>query len=74
MISFYAFISDRLHLRYPSSTVLVITALAQTQLAFAFDMDVFTLDDVAKRSTETSGYIVIDRKVYEITNYMSKHP
>lgn len=37
-------------------------------------MDVFTLDDVAKRSTQTSGYIVIDRKVYEITNYMSKHP
>ncbi|TPX15288.1 uncharacterized protein E0L32_004565 [Thyridium curvatum] len=37
-------------------------------------MDVFTLDDVAKRSTETSGYIVIDRKVYEITNYLSKHP
>ncbi|KAK4087765.1 hypothetical protein PCL_01558 [Purpureocillium lilacinum] len=33
-----------------------------------------TLEDVASMSTQTSGYIVIDNKVYEITDYMLKHP
>uniref|UniRef100_A0A8H7N1K1 Cytochrome b5 heme-binding domain-containing protein n=1 Tax=Bionectria ochroleuca TaxID=29856 RepID=A0A8H7N1K1_BIOOC len=34
----------------------------------------FSLKDVKDKSTETSGYIVIDGRVYEITDYMSKHP
>jgi cytochrome b involved in lipid metabolism len=37
-------------------------------------MVTFTLQDVASKSTQSSGYIVIDNKVYEITEYMSKHP
>lgn len=36
--------------------------------------ETFTLKDVKAKSAETSGYIVIDGKVYEITDYMSKHP
>ncbi|KAH7002394.1 cytochrome b5-like heme/steroid binding domain-containing protein [Ilyonectria destructans] len=34
----------------------------------------FTLEDVAKQSTDKGGLIVIDKLVYDITNYMSKHP
>lgn len=37
-------------------------------------MEKFTMEDVANKSTETSGYIVIDKKVYKITDYMAKHP
>ncbi|KAI8669136.1 Cytochrome b5 heme-binding domain-containing protein [Fusarium keratoplasticum] len=37
-------------------------------------MTTFTLQDVASKSTQSSGYIAIDNKVYEITDYMSKHP
>ncbi|CAI6094162.1 unnamed protein product [Clonostachys chloroleuca] len=36
--------------------------------------ETFTLKDVKAKSAETSGCIVIDGKVYEITDYMSKHP
>lgn len=34
----------------------------------------FTLEDVAMQSTDKGGLIVIDKLVYDITNYMSKHP
>ncbi|KAK7432217.1 hypothetical protein QQZ08_001162 [Neonectria magnoliae] len=34
----------------------------------------FTLDDVSKQSTDKGGLIVIDKVVYDITDYMSKHP
>lgn len=34
----------------------------------------FTLKQVAERSNSTAGVIVIDKKVYDITDYMSKHP
>lgn len=37
-------------------------------------MATFTLQDVASKSTQSSGYIAIDNKVYEITDYMSQHP
>ncbi|KAI8718735.1 Cytochrome b5 heme-binding domain-containing protein [Fusarium sp. LHS14.1] len=37
-------------------------------------MATFTLQEVAGKSTQSSGYIVIDNNVYEITDYMSKHP
>ncbi|KAK7419240.1 hypothetical protein QQX98_003392 [Neonectria punicea] len=34
----------------------------------------FTLGDVSKQSTDKGGLIVIDKVVYDITDYMSKHP
>ncbi|KAF7551761.1 hypothetical protein G7Z17_g4781 [Cylindrodendrum hubeiense] len=34
----------------------------------------FTLEDVAKQSTEKGGLIIVDKVVYDITDYMSKHP
>lgn len=34
----------------------------------------FNLKQVAEKSTDTSGLIVIDKRVYDITDYMSKHP
>ncbi|KAJ4314472.1 hypothetical protein N0V84_008873 [Fusarium piperis] len=37
-------------------------------------MKTFTLQDVADKSTQSSGYIVIDNKVYKVTDYMSEHP
>ncbi|KAJ3530124.1 hypothetical protein NM208_g9468 [Fusarium decemcellulare] len=37
-------------------------------------METFTLEDVANKSTQSSGYIAIDKNVYDITGYMSKHP
>lgn len=37
-------------------------------------MATFTLGDLTQKSTETSGYIAVDGKVYNITDYMVSHP
>ncbi|KAF9873967.1 cytochrome b5 [Colletotrichum karsti] len=37
-------------------------------------LSTFTLDQVAEQSTDKSGLIVIEGKVYNITDYMAKHP
>ncbi|KAH7143563.1 cytochrome b5-like heme/steroid binding domain-containing protein [Dactylonectria macrodidyma] len=34
----------------------------------------FTLEDVSKQSTDKGGLIIIDKHVYDITDYMPKHP
>ncbi|RSM02723.1 hypothetical protein CEP52_007795 [Fusarium oligoseptatum] len=46
----------------------------QFVIIYNLAMTTFTLQDVAGKSTQSSGYIAIDNKVYEITDYMSKHP
>lgn len=34
----------------------------------------FTFDQVAKHNTEQDCWIVIDNKVYDVTNFLSVHP
>ncbi|KPM44083.1 hypothetical protein AK830_g2406 [Neonectria ditissima] len=52
-----------------------ITLHSQTpRFGFLIMSKLFTLDDVSKQSTDKGGLIVIDKIVYDITDYMSKHP
>ncbi|KAI8183877.1 putative cytochrome b5 [Colletotrichum sp. SAR 10_66] len=34
----------------------------------------FTLQDVAQRSTDRTGLIVVSKKVYDVTEYLTEHP
>ena len=34
----------------------------------------FTWQEIAKHNTEQSCYVAIDKKVYDVTGFMEKHP
>jgi len=33
-----------------------------------------TLSEVSKHNTATDGWVVLDKKVYDVSSYINKHP
>lgn len=57
------------------ATIAALQVLANTNTSANQDQaKIYTLDDVAKHGKETDCWMVIEKKVYDLTTYLTKHP
>ena len=56
------------------ATIIAIQALANNDADQTGGQSVFTLADIAKHATEDDCWMAIEQKVYDLTDYLPKHP